>query len=101
MHPGVISTILEIVSICKTNNKSVSICGEAASNPKCAYLFLAMGADKLSMNAASVPIIKDFVRRVRLTDAKKALDMVLRMEDADEIANFLEGLVAARGNTPL
>ncbi|MCK4390009.1 MAG: phosphoenolpyruvate--protein phosphotransferase, partial [Desulfobacterales bacterium] len=94
LHPAVISTVLEIVSICKTNNKSVSICGEAASSPKCAYLFLAMGTDQLSMNAASVPIIKNLVRNVRLTDAKKALDMVLRMEDAEEIANFLEGRVA-------
>jgi len=90
----VISTILEVVSICKANNKSVSICGEAASNPKCAYLFLAMGTDQLSMNAASVPIIKDLVRSVRLTDAKKALDKVLRMEDAEEISAFLEKLVA-------
>ncbi len=93
LHPAVIATILEVVSICKTNNRSVSICGEAASNPKCAYLFLGMETDQLSMNAASVPIIKDLVRRVRLTDAKNALDKVLRMEDAEEIAAFLEELV--------
>jgi phosphotransferase system enzyme I (PtsP) len=93
LHPAVISTILEVVSICKANKKSISICGEAASNPKCAYLFLAMGTDQLSMNAASVPIIKDLVRRVKLTDTKKALDKVLRMEDAEEIADFLERFV--------
>jgi len=95
LHPAVISTILEVVSICKKNNKSVSICGGAASNSKCAYLFLGMGVDQLSMNAASVPIIKDLLRKVRLTDAKKALDKVLRMEDAEEIAGFLDEVVAA------
>jgi phosphotransferase system enzyme I (PtsP) len=93
LHPAVLSTILEVVSVCKKNNKSVSICGEAASNSKCAYLFLGMGVDQLSMNAASVPIIKDLIRKIRLTDAKKALDRVLRMEDAKEIANFLDKAV--------
>jgi len=34
LHPAVISTILDVVSICKKNNKEVSICGEAASNPR-------------------------------------------------------------------
>lgn len=94
LHPAVISTILEVVLICKKNNKSVSICGEAASNPKCAYLFLAMETDQLSMNAASVPIIKDLIRRVRLADAKEALDRVLRMEDAGEISDFLDEVVS-------
>jgi len=31
--------------------------------------------------------------RVRLTEAKKALDKVLRMEDAEEIAGFLDEVV--------
>ncbi len=94
LHPAVISTILEVVSICKSNNKSVSICGEAASNPKCAYLFLAMETDQLSMNAASVPIIKNLIRRVRLADAKEALDRVLRMEDAGEISDYMDDVVS-------
>ena len=95
LHPAVISTILEVVSICKRNNKSVSICGEAASNPKCAYLFLAMGSDQLSMNAASVPIIKNLIRSVRLADAKEALNRVLRMEDAGEISDYLDDVMSS------
>ncbi|MDL1973902.1 MAG: phosphoenolpyruvate--protein phosphotransferase [Deltaproteobacteria bacterium] len=93
LHPAVISTIVDIVSVCKKKSKDVSICGEAASNPWCAYLFLAMETDQLSMNPASIPIIKDLVRRVKLTDAKEALNKVLKMEDAGEIAAFLEEVV--------
>ncbi len=94
LHPAVISTILDVVLICKKNNKSVSICGEAASNPHCAYLFLAMETDRLSMNPASIPIIKDLIRKVRLADTKEALNRVASMEDADEIADFLSKLVS-------
>jgi phosphotransferase system enzyme I (PtsP) len=93
LHPAVISTILDVVSICKKNNKEVSICGEAASNPRCAYLFTAFETDKLSMNPASIPVIKDLIRKVRLTDTKKALNNVLLMEDSREITSYLDKIL--------
>jgi phosphotransferase system enzyme I (PtsP) len=93
LHPAVISTILDVVSICKKNNKEVSICGEAASNPRCAYLFTAFETDKLSMNPASIPVIKDLIRKVRLTDTKKALNRVLLMEDSREITSYLDKIL--------
>jgi len=93
LHPAVISTILDVVSICKKNNKEVSICGEAASNPRCAYLFTAIETDKLSMNPASIPVIKDLIRKVRLTDTKKALNRVLLMEDSREITSYLDKIL--------
>jgi len=89
LHPAVISTILEIVSICKKKGKDVCICGEAASNPKCAYLFLAMEVDQLSMNPASVPVIKDLIRTSKLKEAKTTLNHVLEMEDDEKILDFL------------
>ncbi len=89
LHPAVISTILDVVSICKKNGKKISICGEAASNPQCAYLFLAMEADQLSMNPASIPIIKALIRKVKLADAKEVLNSVLLMEDEEMISDFL------------
>jgi len=99
LHPAVISTVSDIVSICKKNNKNVSICGEASSNPLCAYLFLAMETDQMSMNPASIPIIKNLIRKSRMADAKKALERVLSMEDADEIADFLDKHMAClKGN---
>ena len=93
LHPAVISTIFDVVSICKKNNKEVSICGEAASNSRCVYLFTAFETDKLSMNPASIPVIKDLIRKVRLTDTKKALNRVLLMEDSVEIATYLDKIL--------
>ncbi len=95
LHPGVVSTIAEVVSTCKKNDKGISICGESASNPHCAYLFLGMETDHLSMNPASIPIIKDLIRKVRLTDAKEALNSIAFMEDAEEIAAFLDEVLPA------
>jgi phosphotransferase system enzyme I (PtsP) len=94
LHPAVISTIRDIASVCRKNDKPMVICGEAASNPKCAYLYLAMGIEQLSMNAPSVPIIKHLMRQVRLADAKDVLADALSMEDADEIEALVDERVA-------
>jgi phosphotransferase system enzyme I (PtsP) len=89
LHPAVIATILEIASVCKKQDKPVVICGEAAANPKCAYLFLGMGIDQLSMNAPSVPVIKHLIRNVEQAQSKEVLTRVLSMDDADEIEAFV------------
>ncbi|MBC2694480.1 MAG: hypothetical protein HF982_04225 [Desulfobacteraceae bacterium] len=69
------------------------MCGEAASNPRCVYLFTAIETDKLSMNPASIPVIKDLIRKVRLTDTKKALNRVLLMEDSREITSYFDKIL--------
>jgi len=94
LHPAVISTIRDIASVCRKNNKPMVICGEAASNPKCAYLYLAMGIDQLSMNAPSVPIIKHLIRHVSLADAREVLAAALSMEDTDEIEALVDNRVS-------
>ncbi|MDY6837392.1 MAG: phosphoenolpyruvate--protein phosphotransferase [Thermodesulfobacteriota bacterium] len=93
LHPAVVAAMMDIVSTCKRYDKKVSICGEAASNPQCAYLFLAMEVDRLSMAPASIPVIKDFVRKVTLKEAKETLGLALGMEDTEEISAFMEQTV--------
>lgn len=90
LHPAVLSSIQDVVLTCKRHNKRVSICGEAASNPMCAYLFMAMGTDHLSMNAASIPHIKALIRNTSLASAKKTLRIIMAMEDTTDIMAFLK-----------
>ncbi|MBE9545867.1 MAG: phosphoenolpyruvate--protein phosphotransferase [Proteobacteria bacterium] len=90
LHPAVITTVSEIVSVCKKNGKEVGICGEAVFNPKCAYLFLGMGIDRLSMNPSSIPLIKELIMKMKRSDGEVALKKVLDMEDEVEISDYLE-----------
>ncbi|MCF8110316.1 MAG: phosphoenolpyruvate--protein phosphotransferase [Desulfobacteraceae bacterium] len=89
LHPSVIATIYQIVRICRSRQKPVSICGESAARPECLLLYVAMGADRLSMTPSSVPAAKRFIRSIRQSDAEKALDAVLEMEDAESVNNYL------------
>ncbi|MFW5931363.1 MAG: phosphoenolpyruvate--protein phosphotransferase, partial [Desulfosalsimonas sp.] len=90
LHPSVIATIYQIVRICRNMEKPVSICGEAAAMPGCLLLYVAMGADRLSMTPSSIPAAKGIIRSIRQSDAVKALDAVLEMEDAQSVNNYLE-----------
>jgi phosphotransferase system, enzyme I, PtsP len=94
LHPAVVSTIQTVISTCRKHNKPAVICGEAAANPLCAYLYLGMGVDQMSMNPSTVPIIKNLIRSVKQNDAREILQEVLAMEDAEEIEAFLEKVVS-------
>lgn len=93
LHPAVISTIQTVISTCHENKKNVEICGESASVPACILLYLAMGADHISMNASSIPFVKEFIRNSRVQDAKVVLEAVLEMEDAAGIEQYMAEII--------
>lgn len=93
LHPAVLSIISEIISICRDRGKEVSVCGEAAANPKCAFLFTAMGVDRLSMSPSAIPIIKKLVRRMDLKNAESVLSEVLKMGDEDQISVYMDEIL--------
>jgi len=94
LHPAIISLIASVAATCQRMNKAVSICGEAATSIKCAYLFLGMGIQDMSMNAAAIPRLKDFIRHKSFKEAKKHLKLVLTMEDTEEIEACLDEALA-------
>ncbi len=94
LHPAVIATISDIASVCKKSGKPMVICGEAAANLKCAYLYLGMGIDQLSMNAPSVPVIKHLIRNVEQAQSQEVLRRVLLMDDTDEIEYFVHDSIS-------
>jgi phosphoenolpyruvate-protein kinase (PTS system EI component) len=51
-----------------------------------------MQVDQLSMNPASIPLIKDLIRSVSFREAEAVLQQVRVMEDTDEISAFLDRL---------
>ena len=90
LHPSIIEVIRDVAQVCQKAGKPVSICGESASNIYCAYLFIGMKIDILSMNPASVPAIKKLICEINQKDAMADLEKVLQMEDAKTIKEYLE-----------
>ena len=90
LHPSVIATVDEIISVCRRLKKQVCICGEAAATRESIFLFIGMGADHLSMIPSAIPAAKKFIRSIKQADAEIVLQNCLRMETGDEIAAFLQ-----------
>jgi len=90
LHPSVIATVDQIVSVCRRFGKQVCICGEAAAVKESIFLFVGMGADHISMVPSAIPGAKKFIRSVSKQDAQKALKVCLEMEDAKEIGVYLK-----------
>ncbi len=66
-----------------------------ASDPNAAILLMAMGIKELSMSAPSIPKVKERIRNITMTEAKKILDKVMEMEDGDEIKKYLATIPSA------
>jgi len=90
LHPAVIATIREAATICRRMGIPFSICGESASNPQCVVLYLAMGITRLSLNPASIPLIKHLISTLSMGEAQSALTAVTDMEEAARISDHLK-----------
>ncbi|NQY42054.1 MAG: phosphoenolpyruvate--protein phosphotransferase, partial [Legionellales bacterium] len=90
LHPSVIRALIQIVNAAHGEGKTVSICGEMASDPLAVILLLAMGFDTLSMNAVSLPRIKWVIRSFSMSSARKILNEVLELENFSDIRLLLE-----------
>ncbi len=63
----------------------VCLCGDAASDPDLALLLVGLGVSELSATAASVPAVKDALRRVTLTDLQDLAARALRADSAADV----------------
>jgi phosphoenolpyruvate-protein phosphotransferase len=88
-HPAVLRVLKRVIGRCIQKNKSVTLCGEMAGRPLCLLPLLGMGLRQASMSPAFVPAVKELVRSITITDARRAARAVLRMQTAAEVRAYL------------
>ena len=96
-HPAVLRALAMVADAARAEGKSVGICGELAGEPMGAVLLLAMGYDILSMNATSLPKVKNALRNLNLAEARELLAEVMAMEDVADIQERMVAFLAAHG----
>ena len=89
-HPAVLHALKAVADAGRAEGKLVSICGELAGDPLAAVLLVGMGFDVLSMNATSLPKVKQAVRNISLYEAVEVLEEVLLMDNAAQVHERLE-----------
>lgn len=92
LHPAVIAALRSVVDAAHSRGKTVSICGELAGDARAAPLLLALGFDQLSMNATSVPRIKQVLRTITYAAAQVHLAEVCAARSSEEVMSSVSRL---------
>ncbi len=88
-HPSVLRMIKMVITEAKRYGKSVTICGEIASNPLFVPLLLGLGVDQLSCSPRYIPVVKRSIRQCSLLGAYEFAQRVLQLNSAQEISQML------------
>jgi phosphoenolpyruvate-protein kinase (PTS system EI component) len=90
--PRVLSLIARTVEAAHDAGLTVEVCGEAASVPDVATLFVGLGVDELSVAPARIDELRTTVRVTSASDAAAAAAAVLSGESRNEEGEVLGGL---------
>lgn len=90
LHPAVLRLMQFATEAALRLRMPVSVCGEMAGNPKLVPLLLGLGLRSLSMNASSIPRVKQAVRSLDIDDCARFARRVMEQSDPARIAQLVE-----------
>lgn len=95
LHPAVLRLLDQVVRVAREAGIPVSLCGETASDPLTAMVYLGLCIDEFSMSPSSIPVIRKLVRNVPHVEMRRILTRSLQLRTAREVEEFaLEQLMA-------
>ena len=97
LHPAVLAALHDIIDAAHHHDKSVSICGELAGDPRAAPLLVAMGFDQLSMNAGSLSVIKRVLSAFSRDELSHLMATLRPLRSAQEVVSVLDQALGDRG----
>lgn len=90
MHPAILRILKQIINSAKEAEIEVGMCGEMAGEPAYTAVLIGLGINFLSMNALSIPVVKNVIRNISLKDAKKLVEDIFSISSASEIEKHLK-----------
>lgn len=89
-HPAVLRTIHQIIQTAHQRGKTVSICGEIASDVKMVPMLLGLGVDVLSVPPRMFLRIKNRIRNLNFESCSDAAQAALLAGSSEEIRSLIE-----------
>ena len=88
-HPVFLKTLQYCINKANRKNKTVSICGEMASDPMASVILLGMGASDLSMCPSRALKVKSVIRKTSMKEAKEMVGNALRSMNKDYVKDIV------------
>lgn len=96
-HPSVLAVLQEIVTQAYQLNRPITVCGELAGDPAGAVLLMAMGYEKLSMNAHNIRKINWVIRSIELKHSQQLLADVMMLDNSNEVKTYVDTFLETHG----
>jgi phosphoenolpyruvate-protein kinase (PTS system EI component) len=90
--PRVLRLIARSVKAAHAASITIEVCGEAASDPVMLPLLVGLGVDELSVGAARVGQVRQWVRQLSAEQAAELAGQALTMSSADEVTSATAAL---------
>ncbi len=90
MQPALIRSLDLTVQRAKEGGATVSLCGEAAGDPRFTPLLIGLGVDALSVSLRNLPLIKKAIRHVSHERSRQLAKEALALSCADDIKTLLD-----------
>ena len=91
LHPAVLRLVQFTTQAAVRANIPVSVCGEIGGNPQFTALLIGLGLRTFSMNASSVPRVKQAVRALNADDCRALAEAVMAVSDPAVIRQMVMG----------
>jgi multiphosphoryl transfer protein len=85
LHPGILRLIKFVLDGARGTNRHVSVCGDAASDPIAAAVFIGLGIRSLSIRPNQAAAIKAALRGFSLAQLKTVAEESLQCREASEV----------------
>lgn len=77
-HTAILKLIHQVVRAGRAQRIPVAVCGEMAASPELVPLLIGLGVDELSMSPPSVPMVKEVIRNLRISECRALAKEALR-----------------------
>lgn len=89
LAPPVLRVLATVIKACNKRNKSVTLCGEMAGQPRAFLLLFAMGLRSFSMSPAFIPSIKELATHLTEEVGRQVLRKALTLRTTAAVKRYM------------
>jgi phosphoenolpyruvate-protein kinase (PTS system EI component) len=99
LHPAIVRTMDQLVTQCVAAKKPLSVCGEAAGDPKIACLLAGMGIRQLSMSPVRAARVRSALRKQSIKQLEALALEILQSGTTAQARSLLEQQLTSVSDT--
>ncbi|OGR20842.1 MAG: phosphoenolpyruvate--protein phosphotransferase [Desulfobacula sp. RIFOXYA12_FULL_46_16] len=89
LNPAVLRMIKMTCDAAKEKGIDIVMCGEMAGDPINIPVLIGLGLTHLSMNSASIPVVKNMIRNIDSRKAESSMEKIMGLNTVKEITEYI------------